>query len=83
MDLKVKLPMDLYIDNKGVVDFTANWNTGGRMRHIDVRYYFLRELREEGVIKVHWIDTAANESDLFTKNLGGPEFDKHASKFVR
>jgi hypothetical protein len=53
--LKVKLPMILQIDNKGFVDFTQTWSTGGRMRDIDCRYYFLRELREEGIIQVEWI----------------------------
>jgi hypothetical protein len=29
LELQVKLPMILHIDNKGFVDFTQNWNTGG------------------------------------------------------
>jgi hypothetical protein len=52
LELQVNLPMILHIDNTGFVDFTQSWNTGGRMRHIDCRYYFLREIREEGIIKM-------------------------------
>ena len=38
---------------------------------------FLRELKEEGVIKVHWIITGDNPLDLFTKNLDTATFKKH------
>ena len=36
MDLKVKLPMVLEVDNKGAMDLCNNWSTGGRTRHVDV-----------------------------------------------
>jgi hypothetical protein len=41
--------MILEIDNKGAVDLTNNWSVGGRTRHVEVQYY-LRELKEEGII---------------------------------
>jgi hypothetical protein len=55
MGLKVEKPMILEIDNKGAVDLTNNWSVGGRTRHIDTRYYFLRELKEQGIIKTVWL----------------------------
>ncbi len=36
MQLKVKLPMILEMDNKGAVDLANNWSIGGRTRHVDV-----------------------------------------------
>eukprot|EP00957_Ditylum_brightwellii_P035064 2658057-Ditylum_brightwellii.AAC.1 len=33
--LQVKLPMTLYINNKGAADFSNNWLIGGRMRHVE------------------------------------------------
>mmetsp|Transcript_17360 Transcript_17360/g.32063 ORF Transcript_17360/g.32063 Transcript_17360/m.32063 type:complete len:94 (+) Transcript_17360:1156-1437(+) len=83
LGLKVKLPMVLHIDNKGVVDFSRSWSTGGRMRHIDCRLYFLRDLREAGIIKVDWIASTENEADLYTKNLDQATFKKHSSKRVK
>eukprot|EP00957_Ditylum_brightwellii_P117484 8960183-Ditylum_brightwellii.AAC.1 len=35
MQLQVKLPMTLYIDNKGATDFANNWLIGGRTRHVE------------------------------------------------
>jgi hypothetical protein len=83
LGLKVELQMSLHIENKGVVDLTKNWSIGGRMRHIEVRYYFIRELREAAIIQVHWIESQQNSADLFTKNLPGPLYRQHASKLVR
>ena len=76
--LKVKKPMVLHMDNKGAVDLANNWSVGGRTRHIETRQHFLRDLKEEGILKIVWIPGSENEADMFTKNLAGPEFNKHA-----
>jgi hypothetical protein len=81
--LQVELPMILNIDNRGAVDLSNNWSVGGRTRHMDVRYYFLRELKEEGLIHVMWKDGSKMSADIFTKNATGPIFNKHASRYVK
>jgi hypothetical protein len=45
---------------------------------VDVKYHFLRELKENGIILVKWISQEENSSDLFTKNLATTSFKKHA-----
>jgi hypothetical protein len=79
--LCVELPMTLRMDNKGAKDLINNWSVGGRMRHIEVKYYFLRELKEKGLIKVEWIRSEDNCSDIFTKNLNSVAFNKHIQMF--
>jgi hypothetical protein len=54
LKLKVELPMILYVDNNGAKDLMNNWSVGGRTRHVDVRYHFLRELKEQNIIKINW-----------------------------
>ena len=75
--LQVELPMILEIDNKGAKDLIDNWSVGGRLRHVEVKQFFLRELKEEGLLKVVWLNSTDNTADLFTKNLGGPLFTQH------
>ena len=77
LDMKVRKPMMVHSDNKGAVDLVNGWSVGGGTKHMDCRIMFLRELKEEGVIRVHWIPTAENSSDLFTKNLDTATFKKH------
>lgn len=67
LGLKVKKPMILEIDNKGGKDIVDSWSTSGRTRHIAIKHNSLRELKEEGVLVVKWIETDLNTSDLFTK----------------
>jgi hypothetical protein len=44
--LKVQLPMILEMDNKGAVDLINSLSVGGCTHHIDVKQFFLRELKE-------------------------------------
>ena len=54
MGLKVKLPMILRVDNKGAKDLLNNWSVGGRTRHIEVKQYFIRDLKVDEISKVEW-----------------------------
>ena len=81
LELKVKLPMLLEMDNKGAVDMANNWSVGGRTRHMETRQLFMRELKEQGILEIKWKAGALNPADLFTKNLGGPDFRKHIKVF--
>ncbi len=76
MELKVKLPMLLEMDNKGTVDLANNWSTGGHTRHVDVQQCFLRELKKSKVMDINWIKGFENDTDVFTKNLDGSAFKK-------
>jgi hypothetical protein len=82
LGLKVKLPMKLEIDNKGAVDFNHNYSVGGRTRHVEVKQYFLRELKEAGLIICEWCSGKDMSSDILTKNCSGVLFEKHIRKFV-
>ena len=73
--------MILKVDNKGAVDLANNWMVGGRTRHTEVRVNFLRELKDDGIVKVRWILGDKNDADIHTKNLGGPAFEKHSKVY--
>ena len=79
--LEVELPMVLEMDNKGAVDLANNWSVGGRTRHVEVRQYFLRDLKAEGTILPKWIPGSEMSADLFTKNLDRPLFEKHTKAY--
>jgi hypothetical protein len=80
--LSVQLPMILEVDNKGAVDLVNNYSVGGRTRHVETRQYFLRQFKEENVIKVIWTPGELNSSDLYTKNLAWADFEKHIKAYV-
>ena len=69
------------VDNKGAVDICNSWTVGGRTRHVEVKMYFLRELKEQRLVKVIWKKGSEMTADIYTKNLPGPLFEKHGSTF--
>ena len=81
LGLEVELPMVLQMDNKGGVDIFNNWSIAGNTQAVSIRFAYIRELKEAGVLEIKWIDGKDNTSDLFTKNLDGTTFRKHASVF--
>jgi hypothetical protein len=79
MKLKVKLPMEIRVDNKGAKDLVNNWSIGGRTRHVGVRLNFIRELKENGIIEVKWIKSEDNVADISKKNLPANLYKKHVT----
>jgi len=79
MGLTVKTPVIIRVDNKGTVDLANGWSTGANLKHVEVRQFFICDLREEAVLRFEWIPRAENESDIFTKNTTSQVFQKHAS----
>jgi hypothetical protein len=82
MGLSVKKPMVQYVNNKGAKDLLNNWSVGGHTRHVKVWQYFLRELKEQGIINCVWVAGTMVSSDLFTKNLPRQVYKKHAKVYV-
>jgi hypothetical protein len=75
--MEVELPMIIEVDNKGAKDLMNNWSLGGRTRHINILYFYIRELQERNTVKIEW----KNCSDLFTKNLGNELYEKHSKVY--
>ena len=67
--LKQPLPGVLYCDNRGAVDLTKTTKSHSKVKHIDIRYHFIRDLVHEGELKVESVRGDANPADLFTKPL--------------
>ena len=79
---KVKSSTILEMDNQGAVDLANNWSVGGRTRHVDVRNHFLRDLKKEGLLVIRHVSGIENDTDMFTKNVTGPLFQKFLPTFV-
>ena len=82
LELKVKLPMILYCDNNGAVQLANNWSVGGRTRHEDIKQNFLRELKDNGLLKVEWMSGEDITPDMHTKNVSKILFDKYSKELV-
>nr|GEV51008.1 hypothetical protein [Tanacetum cinerariifolium] len=63
-----KIPM--YCDNKSAIVLCCNNVQHSRSKHIDIRYHFIKEQVENGVIELYFVNTEYQLANLFTKALG-------------
>jgi hypothetical protein len=82
MGVEVKLPIVVRCDNVGAIFMAENSSSGIRTSHIDTRYHFVCERAEDGLIKIFFVKSSINDSDMFTKNAGKEAYEKHVNKFL-
>ena len=60
-----------------------NFATSSRTKHHDIRYKYVKEYVEDGVVKIIFDKSKDNDSDIMTKNLtGGISFYSNSSSFA-
>ncbi|CAI7876520.1 unnamed protein product [Closterium sp. NIES-53] len=59
----------LYADNKAMILLCQEPRLESRLKHIDVRYFLLRELQRLGQARLDFVASEANTADVFTKAL--------------
>nr|GFC12627.1 retrovirus-related Pol polyprotein from transposon TNT 1-94 [Tanacetum cinerariifolium] len=62
-----KIPM--YCDSKAAIAISCNPVQHLRTKHIDVRYHFIKEKIEKGIVELFFVETKYQLADLFTKAL--------------
>ncbi|GJU51334.1 hypothetical protein Tco_1220889 [Tanacetum coccineum] len=63
-----KIPMNC--DNKSVIALCCNNVQHSRSKHIDMRFHFIKEHVENGVIELYFFNTEYQLANIFTKALG-------------
>nr|GEU85668.1 hypothetical protein [Tanacetum cinerariifolium] len=63
-----KIPM--YCDNKSAIALCCNNVKHSRSKHIDIRFHFIKEQVENGVVELYFVNTEYQLADIFTKALG-------------
>nr|GEV42218.1 retrovirus-related Pol polyprotein from transposon TNT 1-94 [Tanacetum cinerariifolium] len=62
-----KIPM--YCNSKAAIAISCNPVQHSRTKHIDVRYHFIKEQVEKGIVELFFVRTEYPLADLFTKSL--------------
>ena len=82
MKINVKLPIVVNIDNIGAVFMANNKSTNSRTKHVDIHTKYVNQYVEDGIIKVVFVKSGENVSDIFTKNLGSVLHNTHAMRLI-
>jgi hypothetical protein len=80
--IEVDLPIIVKMDNVGAMFMAQNISSGVRTRHVNTRYHFVRENLEEGIIKIEFVKSVENDSDIFTKNVTQEIYKRHVEKVL-
>jgi hypothetical protein len=69
-------PSFVACDNRGAIYSSQDPKSHSRLKHIDIRYHFIRSCVNERLIDVHHIPGTQNVADVCTKPLERPTHEK-------
>ena len=67
-------PIPLCGDNQGSIFMASNPVQEHRIKHIDIRFHYVREVVQQCKVELFFINGSDNPADMFTKNLGHTKF---------
>lgn len=68
MDNFIGEPQCIYVDNQGAMCMAKNRETSERSKHIDLKYFFLRDLVADDILVFTYIPSKNNVADILTKS---------------
>ncbi|GKF14187.1 hypothetical protein Tco_0055649 [Tanacetum coccineum] len=68
-----KIP--LYCNNKSAIALCCNNVQHSRAKHIDIRYHFIEEKVENGIVELYFVRNKYQLADIFTKPLPRERFN--------
>ena len=69
-------PVHINEDNQSAISMTKNPQYHGRAKHISIKYHFVREQVENGVLILTYCPSEHMLADMFTKGLNRDRFCK-------
>ena len=66
----------IYTNNNGALLLTKNLQFHKRIKHITVKYHYIRDLINKGVINLIYINTLNQKADGFIKALDKLKFNE-------
>jgi hypothetical protein len=67
-------PITLCCDNQGAIRVANNPELHKKMKHIDIRFRYIQQALNTGVIQVHYVNSKNQVADILTKPLPSTSF---------
>ncbi|XP_019250926.1 PREDICTED: uncharacterized protein LOC109229833 [Nicotiana attenuata] len=67
LQVNVKMPMELYCDNKAALQIATNHMYHERTEYIENDFHFIREQIQEGLIRTTYLSSQEQPADILTK----------------
>lgn len=75
LNINSNIPPTIYEDNQSCIHLLSKWEHK-RLKHVDIKYNFVRDLHEKKLIKVVYINTKNQLADILTKSIPKIQFVK-------
>ena len=75
----INRPLKLYYDNNPAVQYTHNNRSSGAAKHIDIKYYVVKDRVRDQLISLEHISTEKILADPLTKGLPPNVFREHVA----
>jgi hypothetical protein len=62
-------PFPLQMDNQSSIKVAKNPEHHGKMKHLDTKYYWIRDQVDLGKLRIEWVPSSDNHADILTKAL--------------
>ncbi|POM60455.1 polyprotein [Phytophthora palmivora] len=69
----------LHIDNQSAIKNMENDVTTARMKHINIKFHFIRDAVHSKAVEVRYCPTAEMKADIFTKPLGATLYGRNVA----
>ena len=76
----ISRPLKLFCDNSAAIAFSKNTKCISRSKHIDVKFYFVKEKVAKSLIDIEHISTKGMLADPLTKGIPIVVFHEHVSQ---
>ena len=73
-------PVTIFEDNQPCISLVHENRISQRIKHIDIKYLFIRDHIKNDNLKVKWISTENQVADIFTKPLASISFKRHVGE---
>lgn len=69
--INIQYPVQILADNQSAIKMIDSQKFSNSTKHIETRYHFIKDIKEQGLIKVNYVPAEDNIADMLTKALGG------------
>ena len=82
INIKIKLPVVVRVDNVDATFMSKNVTTNSRSKHIDIRMKYVNKYVEDGVLKIVFVKSEDNDSNIMRNNLNSDLYERHSEKLI-
>ena len=76
LEIDILRPIPLYCDNQGSISNSNDPNQHARTKHTLLKFRYIREQAQLGLVKITYLPTNSMPADGLTKPLPGPKFTR-------